>query len=185
MFNTISDGIVITNTERVIVLANKELEGRSTVAIPDPSREMGVYFKPGSTDTLLFITDRIAKGAKRTSRIGLLTSDDEETTNLREARHHKIIYLTDKGVEVGDARWSPKGDKIAYVEGKGDLHVMNADGKKDKVLFKGYNSPSFSWAPDGNWIAYSVEDRNYNSDVWIMPADGGKAVNLSPHPDDD
>ena len=43
----------------------------------------------------------------------------------------------------------------------------------------------YNWAPDGNWISYSCYDPNFNSDIWIVPAAGGDAVNVTRHPDYD
>ncbi|MDP8206842.1 MAG: S41 family peptidase [Candidatus Electryonea clarkiae] len=168
-----------------IVLVNKELEGRATVPLPDPSRDNDIMFKPGTADTLIFVTDRRTNKGKRYISVAMLLSDDPDESNLRLARHHKIEYLTKEGINCQASQYSPKGDKIAYIEGKGDLHVMDADGKKDKTIITGWSYPSFSWSPDGRWIAYSREDRNYNQDIWIIPAEGGDAYNLSQHPDDD
>ncbi len=168
-----------------IVLVNKELEGRATVPIPDPAREKAISFKPGGADTLLFLTDRADKKGNYYSRVAMLISDDPDESNLRLARHHKIEYLSPAGIEARNPQYSPKGDRIAYVLDKGDLYVMNAEGKKVKKLFSKWMEPGFSWSPDGKWIAYAVEDRNYNRDIWIISADGGDPVNISQHPDDD
>ena len=167
--------------EGEIVLVNQELGGRATVAVPDPAREEHVEFRPGSADTLAFVTDRF--GYKT---LCLLVSDDPNESNLRLAKKHKIIKLTDGKEPASVLKWSPDGSKIAYVSGNGNLNVMDADGSHDKTLVKHYLPPTFSWSPDGNWIAYSVEDKNFNMDVWIIPADGkADPVNISQHPDID
>ncbi len=168
-----------------IVLVSKELGGRATVPLPDPARDYLISFKPGTADTLLLATDRVENGEARVRRLALLVSDDPMEKLLRKARHHRLEYLTKKGIDCHSPQWSPKGDRIAYIEGNADLHVMSADGKNDKKILQGWSEPTFSWSPDGKWIAYSREDRNYNTDVWIMPAEGGESVNISRHPDDD
>ncbi|MCB2200529.1 hypothetical protein KQI63_14060 [bacterium] len=167
--------------EGEIVLVNKDLGGRATVAVPNASREQNVEWRPGSTDTLAFVSDRF-----NYKTLCLLLSDDPDESNLRLARKHKIVNLTDGKQSATSPKWSPKGDKIAYIKGNADLHVMDADGKGDKAILTGWATPDFSWSPDGQWMAYAVEDRNFNADIWIMSADGkGEAVNVSQHPDMD
>ncbi len=167
--------------EGEIVLVNKDLGGRATIAVPFPSRESYIEFKPGTADTLMFVSDRDGK-----SSIYLLVSDDEEESLLRKARNHRFIELTPGNEPCSAPQWSPDGDKIAYIRNEGDLHIMDADGDHDRTLFEGWSWPTFSWAPDGNWIAYSREDRNYNADVWIIDVEGDmEPYNVSQHPDDD
>ncbi len=163
-----------------IVLVNRELGGRATVAVPGPSREEGIEFRPGSADTLSFVTDRFGR-----KTLCLLVSDDPDEKNLRLAREHKIIELGKGKVPTHSASWSPDGDRIAYIKGNADLHVMDPDGSDDITLFEHWSQPAYSWSPDGNWIAFHREDNNFNTDIWIMPSDGGEAVNISQHPDDD
>jgi tricorn protease len=168
-----------------IVLVNGELEGRAVVPVPDPARESGLQWRPGGADTLVFVTDRERNDDVRYRRVALLVSADPEESNLRRARHHEIVYLTPTGVEAHAPRFSPDGERIAYVSGNGDLHVMDADGGADQRIVAHWNTPDFAWSPDGAWIAYAIYDEDYNQDVWIVPADGGKAVNVSQHPDED
>ncbi len=163
-----------------IVLVNKELGGRATVCVPGEWLEQSLSFRPGSADTLLFVTDREGE-----NQVCLLVSDDESTSLLREARSHRIIALTDGDQPCTDPLWSPDGDRILYTRGNGDLRVMDADGKGQKTLSASWNLGSYSWSPDGHWIAYDRADRNYNTDVWIMPSGGGDAVNVTRHPDYD
>jgi len=84
-----------------------------------------------------------------------------------------------------DARYSPDGAKIAFVRGKGDLVVANASGGNEIVLNENFYAPTYSWSPDGRWIAFSSEDQNANSEIYIIPADGGDRYNVSRHPDFD
>ncbi len=165
-----------------IILVNKDLGGRAIVPIPSPYRDYDIAFRPGSADTLSFVTDRFGL---RT--LCILVSDDPDHSNLRKAKKHKIVKLGGTKDKTGNAVWSPDGDKIAYTQGLGDIRIMNADGKKDRSLWKSWSEPSYSWSPDNQWLAVSREDRNYNQDVWILPADGSEkdAVNISTHPDED
>jgi tricorn protease len=169
-----------------VVLVNRELEGRATVAVPSPWRDQAVSFRPGSADTLLIVSDREEKGGVPYNRIGLVVSDQEGVTLLREARSHRIEWLTPAGVECNDPRWSPDGKRIAYRHGKGALAVMDADGGDREVLYEGWDDPDFAWSPDSRWLAYAVASGpDFNTDIWLAPADGGEATNVSQHPDYD
>ncbi len=82
--------------------------------------------------------------------------------------------------------WSPEGSKVAFVKGRGDLFVMNPDGKDAKKVLPNWNPPKFDWSPDGKWIVSTHEDNDFNDDVWVLPIDGSKPpYNLSKHPDDE
>jgi tricorn protease len=81
---------------------------------------------------------------------------------------------------------SPKGDKLAFVRGLGDLMTMNLDGGDVKRVFASWDKPEYDWSPDGKWFAYAVSDRDFNNDVWIIPSDASdKPFNVSRHPDND
>ena len=79
---------------------------------------------------------------------------------------------------------SPDGKRLAFVEGRGDLWVSDLDGGNRHQVLESWNSPSYAWSPDGQWLAYSVDDNDFNTDVWITAVDGsGEAYNVSRHPD--
>jgi tricorn protease len=166
--------------EGEIVLVSKELGGRAAVAVPGPHRERMISFKPGTSDTLMFVSDRFGE-----DQICLLVAASEDAPGLRQAREHKIIQLTKDSRPSTNPLWSPDGDRIIYTRGNGDLHIMDADGGGDRTLLEHWGLEGYSWAPDGNWISYSCYDPNFNSDIWIVPADGGDAVNVTRHPDYD
>ena len=84
-----------------------------------------------------------------------------------------------------DAQFSPDGEQIAFVRGKGDLVVADADGGNEIVLHDHFYPPTYSWSPDGRWIAYASEDQHANSEIFIVPSTGGEPYNVSRHPDFD
>ncbi len=166
--------------EGEIVLVNRELGGRATVAVPGPWLETDISFRPGSNDTLAFVTDRFGE-----DEICLLVSDDENESNLRLARAHRIERLSPDTLPTRGPSWSPSGDRILFEEGDGDLRVIDADGKNNTLLYDHWYLSEYVWSPDGNWIAVVSYDGNFNSDIMLMPATGGEAINVTRHPDYD
>ena len=78
--------------------------------------------------------------------------------------HRPIVSGADS---YSSPRWSPSGDRIAYVtaaEGRGaEIHVRWMDTGQSAMLTNVAESPSsISWSPDGNHIAFTM----------FVPADG-------------
>lgn len=163
-----------------IVLVSRDLGGRATIAVPGPWREMDISFRPGSADTLLFVTDRWGE-----DEVCLLVSDDPDQSNLRLARSHKIERLAPGGLPTTTPLWSAEGDRFLFTTGNANLHVMDADGGNNTLLFPHWYLSDYAWSPDGQWIAISAYNGDFNSDILIMPSAGGEAINVTRHPDYD
>lgn len=98
----------------------------------------------------------------------------------------KVTRLTSDPATETNVLASPDGKHIGVVKEPGDLWVFDLDGKNGKKLVTGFDTPSYSFSPDGKWIAYSHSDDDFNREIWIVPIDGSKpAVNVSRHPDND
>src|SRR5262245_37540982 len=96
-----------------------------------------------------------------------------------------------------NARWSPDSRSIAFLVGTTgkpddsnltDIGVVALAGgpiRKLNVIGNG----SFAWSPDGRWIALATtSDRNKyveKADLFVIPAAGGRAVNLTAGFDED
>ncbi len=94
--------------------------------------------------------------------------------------------LTQDSASKSDVQWSPTGDKVAFVKGRGDLWIMDPDGKNAHRLLAHWNHPTYEWSPDGKWLTYAVYDDDFNRDVWVLPVDGSRPpLNLSCHPNID
>ena len=72
--------------------------------------------------------------------------------------------------EVYHPALSPDGTQIAYFDGMGDhshnLWVMNADGTERRLLLDDEvagagHMHALTWSPDGEWLAFTTDDRIY------------------------
>ena len=98
----------------------------------------------------------------------------------------ELSRVTDDPEVESRPRWSPLGDRLAFVRGLGDLWTIDASGGDARCVLESWNPPDYDWSPDGRWIVYARNDDDFNRDVWILPSDGsGEPFNLSRHPDDD
>ena len=97
-----------------------------------------------------------------------------------------LTRLTEDAEVESKLRFTPDGKHFAYVRGRGDLWLADADGKNGRRLVAGFDSPEYDFSPDGKWIVYAHYDDDFNRDIWLEPVDGAREpFNLSRHPDDD
>ena len=82
---------------------------------------------------------------------------------------------------------SPDGTRVAYRRDLRTLVVRNVASGEEKELRSGFDQGiDWRWSPDGRLIAFRQDDPDFNSDIWIVPADGSTPpVNVSRHPDAD
>ncbi len=84
------------------------------------------------------------------------------------------------------ARYSPDGKKVAYIEGRRSLKVMDIATKKTVTLLTPKDlyhmrdgDKYFRWSPDSKWLLVDWNLSLNNSDILLMAADGSKRVNLN------
>ncbi|MDR2233276.1 MAG: hypothetical protein LBE56_09155 [Tannerella sp.] len=91
-------------------------------------------------------------------------------------------------------KWSPRGDKIAYIttgkDRSSQISVADADGKNQKQLTSSVSSVwrdtgyprggngDPQWTPDGNSIVY-VSEENDRFEIFIMKVDGSEQTRLT------
>jgi C-terminal processing protease CtpA/Prc/Tol biopolymer transport system component len=137
-----------------------------------------------SNTELLFVSDRdghneIYKAVSNDSLVGL-----DRSLKI------SIEKLTKSNEDVYNVLVSPNHKKLAYRVGIGNL--MLADIKDGKI----FNSITYSsdwaeaedlsWSPDSMYIAYSQEDLNFDSEIFIQSvANPNNKFNISMHPRSD
>ncbi|WP_028890600.1 S41 family peptidase [Tenacibaculum sp. 47A_GOM-205m] len=109
---------------------------------------------------------------------------------LHRSLKTKVTKLTNSKEDVEYSLVSPDGKKIAYQVGRGVL--MIGDIKKGKITNAKEYSNSWaetegvSWSPDSKYIAYSQEDLNFDSEIFIQSiANPAIKMNVSMHPRSD
>ena len=104
--------------------------------------------------------------------------------------------LTDGRDFLWWVRWSPDSKSLAFITsptGKPDdgnaqdLAVVSVSGGPPKTL--GVIGTAFTWSPDGRWLALATHAHRdrwiEKTDLYVVPAAGGAAVNLTASYDND
>lgn len=84
------------------------------------------------------------------------------------------------------AQYSPDGKKLAFIEGRRTLKVMDLDSKKqvtlltpDDLYHMRDGDQDFTWSPDSKWLLVDWSKTLSNSEILLMAADGSKRINLN------
>jgi Tol biopolymer transport system component len=96
--------------------------------------------------------------------------------------------------DLGSARWSPAGSKIAFIRtppGLPDeqhLYLMDADGSNDRALPMGEGTTyanNLVWSPDGRRIAFQRWSTNGPQPIGVLTLATGEVIDAGPAPGDD
>lgn len=115
--------------------------------------------------------------------------------NVAQLNGEDPVPLTGQGANDYMPVWSPDGARIAFQsdrDGQLDIFVMNADGSGRTNLTEhpavdggqpalGAGASNITWSPDGERIAF-VTERDGDSEIYVMDADGANPINLTNHP---
>lgn len=111
--------------------------------------------------------------------------DDPNFSNATLIDEQPII-AADK-VERTFPQYSPDGKKLAFVQDRNKLMVMDTKSKKVKQLTDGstylyrQGGFDFQWSPDSRWIALEVDDNHHSpySDIAIINVESGEMTYLT------
>ena len=156
---------------------------KTTKRITDtPAQERVVDFSPDGR-TLVYDSERDGMWQLFTAKI----KDDKEksfayATDIIE----EPLYRSDRTAQ--QPAFSPDGKKVAFLEDRTELKVIDLDTKKVTTALDGkYNYSytdgdiSFEWSPDSRWflIDYIGEGGWNNTDIALVSADGSKVIDLT------
>jgi dipeptidyl aminopeptidase/acylaminoacyl peptidase len=107
--------------------------------------------------------------------------------------------LTRLGLQPGGLRWTPDGSAIVFTlnddasertYGSTDMFRVGTDGSITQLTDDGYNYSNVDYSPDGRWMTYTRSfgtdmimqlklNHGGSQDLFVQPAAGGEAVNLT------
>lgn len=80
---------------------------------------------------------------------------------------------------------SPDGKKLAYIEDRKTLKVMDLESKQtntligpDKMIHMRDGDQQFSWSPDSQWILFEYNKLLNNADIALVHASGNEAMKV-------
>src|SRR5262249_48908332 len=96
-----------------------------------------------------------------------------------------LVQRTHLGDGVNGPRWSPDSRRIAFFATTGaaggyQIYVVDAASGSPRRLSADSNQQDFvpAWSRDGRWI-YFGSTRSGAVQIWKMPADGGKPIQIT------
>jgi tricorn protease len=161
----------------VFVMDREMREPRQVTDTPEP--ESGVRFAPDGK-SLYFVS---AVGGQPDIWCAV-PADPEKYWWLNDA--FRITRVTEDPEVEARLAFRPDGKRLAFTRKGGELWTIDPDGGHPQRVLAGWSAPRYEWSPDGKWFVYSVQDDDFNSDVWVVKADASAPpFNISRHPDFD
>lgn len=99
----------------------------------------------------------------------------------------KALFDPSEGIERNRPMISPDGKKMAFIEDRSKIMVMDLASKKVKQITDGTNYPqrdggfAVEWAPDSRWLAAEIMDRRHDpyADIAIIDTETLETINLT------
>jgi tricorn protease len=146
--------------------------GKATRLTDSPAYDHGIAWAPDGKK-IIFLSDRNGH-----EDFYLLESDPPDQKLGASRRFKKPKQLTDTAAAKVGAIFAPDGKRVGYISA-GKLWTMNPDGTDQKIIVNDTQVGDFEWSPDAKWIAFAREDGSLGTEVYIIPAGGGVARNVT------
>ena len=104
-----------------------------------------------------------------------------------EAVRFEVAPLISGATNDRQSTPSPDGKHLAFRRGRGNIMMMDLTSREVRTVREGWDPDiELRWSPDSRWLAFTNTDRDFNSDIFLAPADGSTApINVTRHPDND
>ncbi len=165
----------------LFVTRNDKDDDRSVRIARSSSRERDPIWL--NDQAVLFVSDQEGQ-----NDLFIVESADAEEKDLFKTLKTQTRRLTETPEDEFEPILAPDGKRLVYRIGNGKLIAaeIGEEGviSNSVILLDGWARPSgISWSPDSRWIAYELDDLDYNAEIFIHPVDNSaKPVNVSMHP---
>jgi tricorn protease len=105
-----------------------------------------------------------------------------------DALRFEVMPIVEEGFDDREPALSPDGTQMLFRRTRGDIHLLDLMTGEHRQLVDSWDifGLEYRWSPDGDFVAFSNSDTDFNTEVFIVPADGSmEPVNISRHPDSD
>ncbi len=147
-----------------------------------PEQERSVHFSPDGR-SLVYAAERDGSWNIYTTTLG----EDELYFFSATKFTEESLVATEN--EEFQPRWSPDGEKVAYLHEREEVRVIDVESREQTVALSGEHWYSYSdgdmwfrWAPDSQWIAVHFYNRGriFVGEAGLVKADGtGEIIDLS------
>jgi Tol biopolymer transport system component/C-terminal processing protease CtpA/Prc len=156
------------------------VEGSATKRITNtPEQERGVSFSPDGK-ALIYASERNGKwGVYETRK----TRDEEPYFYAATVLKETPLVVT--AHQETQAKYSPDGKEVAYVEDRAALKVLNLESKQSRTILTSKEidegDQQFEWSPDSKWLLFDLSVPGFApGEIGLVRADGkSPAVNLT------
>jgi Tol biopolymer transport system component/C-terminal processing protease CtpA/Prc len=148
-----------------------------------PEQERSVSFSPDGR-SLLYAGER--NGSWNLYRTDLTDDDEPSFFNATAFVERPVLEIE---AETFQARFSPDGKELAYLEERTELKVLDLASGESRTILPGDVNYSYrdgdqwyEWSPDGRWflVQYFPANRWGDEEVGLVPASGaGELINLT------
>jgi tricorn protease len=146
--------------------------GKAVRLTDDPAYDHDITWAPDGKK-IVFLSDR-----KDGQEDFYALESDPPDQKLGAAKRFQVKRLTKAAEAKSHPRFSPDGKRVSFIR-SGKLWSMNTDGSDQKIIVNETQVLDQEWSPDGKWIAIARMAGSLGSEVYIVPANGGEARNVT------